>query len=234
MYRNGYGIVAFARGDVNGDLIPDNVFVTGFRESGAAIIRNMTLVIQDGLTGALFPIPLNENIGYDPSIFLGDFTGDGINDIFLSIQSGGSGATTYDYVYSFVQNTPQLLFDSDVYNDLFKYEVTYLDNYKVEIVSDRNKMKYLIDLSLRDSEYLNEIYDANGKLKEPISGWVDPVSGLYPFDFSGDNVYGLWAFQQIAGRYHADSLGYIQNRLKWDGTSFALDYQDLAIFGSQF
>ncbi|WP_226679437.1 hypothetical protein [Mesobacillus jeotgali] len=32
---------------------------------------------------------------------------------------------------------------------------------------------------------------------------------------------------------HADSLGFIQNRLKWNGSMFVLDYQDLAIFGSQ-
>lgn len=103
----------------------------------------------------------------------------------------------------------------------------------LEVLSKINKKKYFIDLSLRGPNYLNEIYDEKGKLKTTISGWVDPLSGLYPMDFEFDKVYGLFAYQQIAGRYHADSLGYIQNRLKWNGNMFILDYQDLAIFGSQ-
>lgn len=227
------GVVASASGDVNGDKIPDNVYVTGFKESDVSIVQNMTLLIQDGATGAFVSNPLKENMGYDPKLFLGDFTGDGINDILISIPTGGSGGTTYNYVYSFVNNTPHLLFDSDVFNQAYQYEVTYQDHYKVEVLSKINNTRYLIDLSLRESDYLNEIYDENGKLKTPISGWVDPISGLYPMDFEFDQLYDLIAYQQIAGKYHADSLGYIQNRLRWNGYMFTLNYQDFAIFGSQ-
>lgn len=227
------GVVASATGDVNGDLIPDIVYVTGYRESGVSIIQNMTLGIRDGATGISLNIPLKENMGYNPKLFLGDFTGDGINDIFITIPTGGSGGTTNNYIYSFVNSEPRLLFDSDAFNQAYQYDVTYKDNYKVEVFSKRNNTKYLIDLSIREPDYLNEIYDANGKLKTPISGWVDPISGLYPMDFEFDKIYELFAYQQISGRYHADSLGYIQNRLKWNGNMFILDYQDLAIFGSQ-
>ncbi|TLS35310.1 VCBS repeat-containing protein [Pseudalkalibacillus caeni] len=239
MYKNHFNtnmrhsvVVAFAKGDVNGDNVPDNIYVTGFKASEVSIVQNMALVIQDGATGNFLRIPLKESTGYNPNLFLGDLTGDGVDDILISIPTGGSGGTTYNYIYSFVNNTPRLLFDSDVYNQQYQYEVTYKDNYKVEVVSKINNTRYLIDLSLRGPEYLNEIYDTNGKLKMPINGWVDPISGLYPIDLDSNKVYELLAFQQIAGRYHADSLGYIQNRLKWSGYSFILDYQDLAIFGS--
>ncbi|WP_342515637.1 hypothetical protein [Sutcliffiella sp. FSL R7-0096] len=106
------------------------------------------------------------------------------------------------------------------------------DNYKVEVFSKRNNARYLIDLSLRDPEYLTGIYDTNGKLKEPISGWVDPISGIYPVDFGFDGVFYLLAYQQIAGTFHADTVGTMQNRLKWNGYMFVLDYQDLAIYGA--
>ncbi|WP_404460384.1 VCBS repeat-containing protein [Sutcliffiella horikoshii] len=235
-YYNPYwritGVVASSTGDVNGDLIPDSVYVTGYRESEGYIIQNMVLGIRDGATGVSVSIPLKENMGYDPMLFLGDFTGDGINDIFISIPTGGSGGTTNTYIYSFVNNEPRLLFDSDAFNQTYQYEVTYKDNYKVEVVSKRNDARYLIDLSLRDAGYLNEIYDANGKLKAPISGWVDPISGIYPIDFGFDGIYDLLAYQQIAGSYHADTVGTMQNRLKWNGYMFVLDYQDLAIYGS--
>ena len=82
-------------------------------------------------------------------------------------------------------------------------------------------------------DYLNEIYDRNGKLKSPITGFVDPLSGLYPVDFDANGVYELLAYQKIAGRYHADGLGYILNTLRWKNNGFALQEQYLAIYGAQ-
>jgi len=178
-------------------------------------------------------ISLKENAGYAPTLFLGDFTGDGVDDILIGIASGGSGGTMYYYIYSYINNIPRLLFDFNFYNEQFKYDVTYKDNYRVEFISTFNKQKYVIDLSLKGSEYLNEIYDKDGKLKEPIEGFVNPISGLYPIDFDSNGVYELLAYQKIAGRYNADAIGYVQNSLKWSNGMFALYNQNVAIFGSE-
>lgn len=224
-------VVSFAFGDVNGDRIPDNIYLTGTKTNDSPFIRNITLVIQDGRTGRMTSTPLSENAGYNPTLFLGDFTGNGVDDILISIESGGSGATTYQYIYSFLNNRLQLLFDFNVYNEQYKYNVTYLDQYKVEVVSSINNQKYIIDISTRDKEYLNEIYDKNGKLKTPITGFVNPLSGLYPVDFDSDHKYELLAYQRIAGRYNADSLGFMLNTLGWENNRFVLQNQYLAIFG---
>lgn len=224
-------IVAFAYGDVNGDSIIDKVYLTGQKTADSPYIQNITLVIQDGRTGRYASVPLKNNGGYNPTLFLGDFNGDKIDDILICINSGGSGAITYDYLFSFVQNVPKLLFDSDVYNDTFNYDVIYKDNYKVEVTSKIGNAKYIIDISLKGSDYLNEIYYKTGKLKAPITGFVNPVSALYPVDIDSDGVYELFAFQKIAGRYNADSLGYVQNVLMWNKTSFNLSLQYVAILG---
>ena len=226
-------IVAYARGDVNGDGIPDNVYLTGIKTTGSPFTQNITLVIQDGMTGRFTSIPLSENAGYNPTLFLGDFTGDGVNDILIGITSGGSGGIMYHYIYSFINNIAQLLFDFNVYNEQYKYDVTYKDNYKVDVISKKNNKKYIIDISNKDADYLNEIYDENGKLKNPITGFVNPLSGLYPVDFDSNRVYELLAYQKIAGRYNADSLGYVLNTLKWKNNMFVLDNQNVAIFGTQ-
>lgn len=225
-------IVSHAMGDVNGDGIPDNVYLTGTKTQDSPYTQNITLVIKDGMTGCFTNIPLRENAGYDPTLFLEDFTGDGVDDILISIATGGSGGIMDYYIYSFVYNTVRLLFDFDLFNEQYQYDVTYKDNYKVEVISKENNKKYIIDISYKEADYLNEIYDENGKLKNPINGFVNPISGLYPVDFDSNKVYELLAYQKIAGRYNADSLGYVLNTLKWKENMFVLDNQYVAIFGS--
>ncbi|MBP1930809.1 VCBS repeat-containing protein [Ammoniphilus resinae] len=225
-------IVASATGDVNGDRIPDHVFLTGTKTPDSPFTQNITLVVQDGRTGRYMSTPLQENAGYNPTLFLGDFTGDGVEDILISITSGGSGGIMYHYIYSYLNNTPRLLFDFNVYNGQYQYQVTYLDNYKVEVTSLLNNQKYIIDISNRGADYLNEIYDPNGKLKNPIQGFVNPLSGLYPVDFDSNGVFELLAYQKIAGRYNADALGYVLNTLGWRNNRFTLVNQNVAIFGS--
>jgi hypothetical protein len=226
-------IIAFERGDVNGDSIPDNVYLTGIKTIDSPFIQDITLVVEDGKNGKVISVPLKENVGYNPTLFLGDFNGGGIKDILIRIDSGGSGAFTYDYIYSFFKNVPQVLFDSDIYNEAYKYDVSYMDNYKVEVTSQNNKTKYIIDITYKGNEYLSEIYDSNDKLKEPIDGFVNPLSALYPVDINTDGVYELLAFQKIAGRYNADSLGYIQNILRWENFEFLLFNQYIGIFGKK-
>ncbi|MBU3160235.1 VCBS repeat-containing protein [Clostridium frigoris] len=226
-------IVAYASGDLNGDRISDNVYLTGIKTKGSQFIENITLEIQNGMTGEFTNITFNDNAGYNPTIFLGDFTGNHVDDILIGINSGGSGGIMYYYIYSFINNKEHLLFDFNVYNDLYKYDVIYKDNYKVEVISKTNKQKYIIDISNKGFDYLDEIYYENGKLKGPINGFVNPISGLYPVDFDSNNVYELLAYQKIAGRYNADSLGYILNTLKWENSRFDLYNQNIAIFGAQ-
>ncbi|MTH54924.1 VCBS repeat-containing protein [Bacillus mangrovi] len=225
-------VVAFARGDVTGDRVPDNVYLTGVKTADSPFVQNITLVVQNEKTGAVRRVTFRNNAGYDPTLFLGDFTGNRTADILVRINSGGSGAFTYDYMYSFLNDQPRKLFDSDQYNEQYQYEVTYLDNYRVKVLSQYNGLQYLIDISGRDREYLNEIYTPDGKLKMPISGFVNPLSGLYPVDFDSNGVYELLAYQKIAGRYNADALGYVINTLGWQANRFILENQYVAISGN--
>ncbi|MCC5910592.1 MAG: VCBS repeat-containing protein [Clostridiaceae bacterium] len=226
-------IVSSARGDVNGDGIPDNVYLTGVKTIDSPFIQKITLVIQDGRTGIVNYVPLESDAGFNPTLFLGDFTGDGVKDILISIASGGSGGIMFYYIYSYVCNSPKLIFDYNVFNEAYQYHVIYKDYYKVEVTNVTEGIKYIIDISTREQDYLNEIYDTEGKLKSPIKGFVNPLSGLYPIDFDSDGVYELLAYQRISGRFAADALGYVLTTLKWDGRKFALVNQSVAIWGTE-
>lgn len=225
-------IVSSKLGDVTGDGHPDYVFLTAVADvSSSSYLKEITLNIQDGATKQIYDIPLDAsgNSGYNPTLFLGNFTGNGVQEIMVVIDSGGSGAFTFDYIYSFANNQARKLFDYNEYNEQNQYDINYLDSYKVKVISKVTSQHYLIDISNRGSEYVSQIYNSDGTLKKPTQGWADGLSGFYPVDIDRNGVYEIQAYQQLSGLYHADSLGYIVNTLQWDGQSFAILMQWLAI-----
>ncbi len=228
-------IVDFKRGDVNGDKIIDNIFLTGEKPFGenSLFVENITLVIQDGKTGMIIKVPLEYNAGYFPRLFLADFTDDKIDDIKITIEAGGSGGYVFYYIFSFANNILRLLFDFNEFNKRYKYTVDYQDYYKVNVVNTTLNKKYIIDISNKDPEYLSQIYDSEGKLIEPIKGEVLPLGGLFPIVIDEKSgLYDLLAKQRIIGRYNADTLGYVNTLLRWNGQMFELLNQELAVLGS--
>lgn len=231
--KSGFSVITSVKGDVTGDGVTDHVYLKGVRTIDSPFIQDITLVIKDGRTGKLHHISLESNAGYNPTLFLGDFTGNGVSEILISIASGGSGGIMFYYIYSDVANVPRLLFDYNAFNDEYQYKVNYKDYYKVKVKNMTDSIKYLIDISNRDKDYLKEIYDLDGRLKAPIEGFVSPLSGLYPIDFDANDVYELLSYQRISGRYAADALGYIQTVLKWNGKKFIPENQFVAIWGTK-
>lgn len=220
-------------GDINGDGIIDKILLTGTKTPDSPFWQNITLVIQDGRTGKYQRYPLQENAGYNPSLFLGDFTGDKIQDILIVIDTGGSGGTIYSYVFSSINNSVVQIFNSAIYNESYKYTVSFKDFYKAEIISFSPRKRYIVDLQYKGIEYLNEVYNQDGTLIQPINGWVSPLAGLYPVDFDRDGNFELVAYQNIAGRYNADRIGYMENVLFWNGKNFGVSRQNVLIQGQE-
>lgn len=226
-------ILDSARGDVTGDGVPDEVWLMGYQQDvSSPFITGITLLIKEGATSRTYRITPSENAGYNPRLFLGDFTGDSISDILVTIESGGSGATTYDYLYTLVGGKAKLLFNSEAYNDYWKYKVDYLNGYRLQLTNINTRRVYILDITSRGKAYLDEIYNPDGTLKVPVEGFVDPLSGLYPVDFDRDGVYELMAMQGVSGLYHADRFGYVTNILKWQSNGWKLQDQWFSIYGT--
>ncbi|MER2169982.1 MAG: hypothetical protein ABS938_05020 [Psychrobacillus psychrodurans] len=224
-------IIVYSRGDLTGDGFLDTVYLTGEKTEGSPFWQNISLNVLYQHENTLERIYLKQSAGYNPTIFLGDFTGDQVDDILVVIDTGGSGGTIYAFVFSYTHGNIQQIFDVEEFNETSKYEVDYDNYYQVNVVSSYPSKRYRLDLTYKGKEYLSEIYDEDGILKEPIEGWVDPVGGLYPIDFDRNATYELMSFQEIAGRYHADAIGYVQTVLKWDGQKFISDRQNVSIYG---
>src|SRR4030095_6417790 len=72
-------------GDINGDGIPDHVYLFGRKQGGPSSIFSdqITLVIQDGYSQQRTVVPLQNNAGYNAALFLGDFDQNKIPDILI-------------------------------------------------------------------------------------------------------------------------------------------------------
>jgi hypothetical protein len=200
-------------GDVNGDKIADTVYLVGEKKENP-FYENLKIIVQDGRTMQRYVIPLypKYSMAFDPWLFLGNFTTSNVNEIMISLPVGGSGALTYYYVISFLNNKAEYILGPEEFMALtqtLKIEVIYMDNYKVLVKSDKLNQSYTLDITSRKEVYEGTVYDENGKLIKPLNGFVIYQPHLYPVRFDGSQPYKLESQQDIAGTSHADGLGYI-------------------------
>ena len=223
--------IATARGDLTGDGAPENLVLSGEQSAGSAYWQNIELEITDGRTGRTARVPLAHDGGYDPQLVLGSMTARDRVDALIALETGSSGAVGLYNVVAYQNGAYQTVFDSEQYAKRMRYRVQYLDQYVVRAESENTGMAYFIDLAGKDGDYLAQLYDENGVLRQPQTGFVDPVSLLYPADVNRDGLLELVAWQKISGLYHADALGDFIGTLAWNGRAFALTTQTVGILG---
>ena len=111
------------------------------------------------------------------------------------------------------------MFDYNEFNQKYKYDVTYKDNYKVDVISKFDDTKFNIDI--KDKEYLNQIYN-NGNLINPLKGYVSPIITIRPILNPHKGYYDIDVIQRIIGYYNADILGVIETHLEFRDNQFIL------------
>lgn len=232
-HRLRHHLLVRKQGDVTGDGREDLVMLVGtLPQDGGGFITDITLVVEDGASGQVTCVPLGDNAGFNPSIYLCDFTGEGVKDIKVTIQSGGSGGFTFTYVYSFVGNKPQLLFSHDMYMASKEFRAYYAENFVVVVEDLTLGLTFRIDVSQNPAA--QELYDEEGKLLQPTEANVGPFIIAYPIVLDEEKgTCSLQALTRVYGQFAADTLGYIQDYLSWDGTRFATIREELAIFGTE-
>lgn len=231
MKKRAVQVLSTKVGDVTGDGYKDRVSLVGTPTEDSGFIRNITLMIKNGRTGRVTQVPLMENAGFSPTVFLCDFTGDGVDDIKVTIQSGGSGGFTYTYVYSFVRSELRLLFNGETYMNSKQFRAFYADGYVVVVVDEGLNLTFRIDVSTDPAAA--DLYNPDGTLKEPTEANVGPFILAYPIVLDeAKGTCSLLALTRVYGQFAADTLGYVQDYLSWNGTTFATVREDLAIGSS--
>ena len=233
-YFYDYFVIEKISADINNDNINEDLYLVGKKEELTDIvISNIKVIIKDN-NNYYEIIPLI-NKGYNPHLFIGNFNNDLTNDILISIESGNTGLEIYYYIYSFIDNDKKVLFDFDLFNNKYKYDVIYKDNYIVDIISKFNDKKFSINVSNKNREYLNQIYNPNKSLKRPLRGMISDIINIHPVVSEAFNGYDLYVSQRVIGYYNADTLGMIITPLRWHENDFEIisNNQYLTLFGSE-
>ncbi len=233
MIRNERILLDQQIGDVTGDGMADLILLTGTKPFGneSPFVDKVMLTIKNERVGLDVSFALPGSSGYNPTLYLGDFTGDKVNEILVRSDSGGSGGITYDFLYSFLNQSLRLLFDQESFYNAFTFSVNYLDDYQAKVENQTLNQSYIVSLLYKGDEYLSEIYNEDGTLKAPVQGDVLPPGGVYPIDLQRNGVDELLVYQRVIGRYNADGLGYLSTPLQWKDNRFVPMYQNLCIFG---
>lgn len=211
--------------DVTSDHILDDIKLVGdYVNDNHTAIENLRVLIYDGRSKTIYTIHLNDIIGYQPILFIGPFRNKQINDIFVSINSAGSGGFGYYNIFTFNGNDFINIFNPDYFNKLINYRVNFLNHYKIKIIDQKLNNSFIVDISTKDQDYLQQIYQNNGILKSPINGDVLGLNQLFPIDVNNDGIFELLAFNRIIGLYNADLIGYLQTILSWQNDSFNIFY----------
>ena len=152
---NGQTVIDKKRGDITGDSFRETVYLTGSMTERSSYWEDITLNILNKKVDLYEGFSLKETVGYNPRLFLGDFTGNQLDDILVVIDTGESEGTVNAYLFTFLEGEMRQVFDSEEYNDITNYKINYQDQHKVTIVSSNPQKKYTLDLLYKDKEYLD-------------------------------------------------------------------------------
>ncbi|WP_170007230.1 hypothetical protein [Bacillus fonticola] len=186
--------------DVTGDGKQDLIQLEGSPyEQGSPFYTNVYLAVETK-KGA-FRVAIDD--GYEPTFVLFDANHDGVKDIFVTINTGGSGATV---------NNRLVTFAGDKQNQLgvpkpLPVTGAFQDSYQIEVTLGGNGKTYMVNVQDRKADYDRLGLYVNGKVKEGTGIMVDPYSILEPIAVEGKDGFGLKGVQRISGAYHADGIG---------------------------
>ncbi|MFO1444983.1 hypothetical protein KDN24_17615 [Bacillus sp. Bva_UNVM-123] len=191
--------------DVTGDGKEDIITIKGVPyEEGTQFLEEIYLEIKAS-NGQLYKVELDD--GYSPKIQFIDLNHDGVVDMFISIETGGSGGITNHHLYTLKDFTllqlgvpDPLVINGQLQND-----------YKASITIEDTGQSYTFDLRNRAADYEKLGLYQDGMLSEPTELMIDPYSILKPIQVNANKQFGLMGIQAISGAYHADRIALVES-----------------------
>lgn len=223
-------VIAIQKADITGDGAEDDVLLVGKTlPDNPAFYDQLSVVVRDGKSGKLSVLPDGKNKqylrGYEPKLFLGDFTGDKLSDVMVTLATGGSGGTYNHLIASWRNNRPAVIF-GETENEGLKIKGKYLDGFKAELFSAVLNKTFMVDVSGFKRTFIQaNVYDESGKYiyVNPYRGknaqqydiFSDPFFSLVPVDVNSDGVYELQGKQNVWGPFHVFTITTVTSLWKY-------------------
>lgn len=234
-----YIILDYKFQDVNGDNIKDDIILIAYKyyEHDTSFIKDIKVIVQDGKTKKYYSIsPSKLDRGYNAKLFLGDFEGDMIDDILVSIRTEGRGGSHYS-LFSLKNYKCKYLIDEEEFSKGLSYNVNYINDFKVRITNKTLSNLYILDVSNKKYTYINlGIYTNNGEVLKENKGSYDSISSLEPVDIDKNGIFQLKSIQTIWGITNVDTLGFGKVVWKYNGkkmTPQSFEFLEFASPGSR-
>lgn len=203
--------------DVTGDCNPDTVSLVGKKKQADSPFYDQIFVtVANNKERKYITIPIQG--GYNPQLKFCDFNRDKVNDIYVSVETGGSGGLSNTYLYTVKDNKSTEL---PVPNPL-QVTGTFQDNYSIKLTIVNIGRDFNISLQDRQKDYDQLGVYKNGKLIKPPNITVNPYSELVPTDVDRDGVCELQGVQRITGVANADTIAYAVSVWRWTDSQWSL------------
>ncbi|NLI92999.1 MAG: hypothetical protein GX434_12645 [Peptococcaceae bacterium] len=201
------------KADLNGDGQADQVILVGEREDNSPFVQNIQVALQDASTGKFSIISVGEsNVGYEPKLFIGRFTGLHNKDILISFATGGSGGVTQYSLLTYKDNQLTSAIPQEILNKGLELDTKCLPDFNLKVTDKNTGYTATIDLHQGKSDYERlGIYNQNGNLlaKDPLV-LVDGFGVLNP-EMNENGIYQLKGIQRISVGYHANSVANVES-----------------------
>lgn len=211
----GYTILDRQTGDVTGDGTARDIVLIGRKPNADShFADDLSIIVQDGSSQNSITVKLPGIGGYGSHLFIGDFNGDKVDDVLITVPTGGSGGYTEHRIVAFAGG-PDIIFDEKD-NSGVAGTGHFIDGFRIELTEEATKRSVTADLNNKKDVYVNaNLYDAKGNLRRQQTISINPPGELFPVDVDSDGIYELRCLQRVSGMYNADTVAYIYSIWKY-------------------
>lgn len=233
-FNNKKVIIDVAYGSITNKYSDDSVVLVGeFHDEKSNHANSLQLVInRENDLPITVNVPYN---GYNMQLFVGDFTGDKIDNIMIRgeyenpqiYKDGHDNLISYELgvIYKYESEKLIEIFNMKKYKNNNLACAKFKSNYRASVSC--GKKKYLIDLSARTKEYLNKIYDEDKKVKTNLKPTLDNPSEIFPMKVVFSDCYNLLIYQRIVGINNSDVIGTIETLINLNNNNINIIYEGL-------
>lgn len=218
-------IIDIKNGNIYGGCKEETIILKGdYVHEDSSYVERATIVIKDENNNVEeYPLKVN---GYNLKVFVGKFSSNNSDDIYVYGETGGSAGYAIAIVYKYNNGDLVEIFNGEDFSEKCRCASKYLEEYRIEVLCQSYERKYIMDIRNSSKDYLKQIYDRDGKIKtneDPSISYINKVDLIYDLE---DGLINLLVYQKIIGINNSNILGYINSviSLKNNGTKVLNKY----------